>query len=77
MLNQAHFLCLEKIAFASAPGLIYSCGQIFSHMKAVLAPHRSRLTLEHSENCLKLTVTHYALNIVELAKTMQGQGSRY
>lgn len=71
------FICLKKIAFAllSAFGSTYSCEQIFSHMKAVLSPRRSRLTPEHSENCVKLKVTKYVPDIEELAKTMQGQGS--
>ncbi|BFZ03926.1 hypothetical protein BsWGS_06965 [Bradybaena similaris] len=71
------FICLKKVAFAllSAFGSTYSCEQIFSHMKAVLSPHRSHLTPEHSENCVKLKVTKYVPDIEELAKTMQGQGS--
>ena len=70
-------ICLKKIAFAllSAFGSTYSYEQIFSHMKAVLNPQRSRLTPEHSENCLKFKVTKYVADIEQLAKTMQGQGS--
>jgi hypothetical protein len=72
-----YYICLKKIAFAllSAFGSTYSCEQIFSHMKAVLNPQRSRLTPEHSENCVKLKVTKYVVDIEQLAKTMQGQGS--
>ena len=41
-------------------------------MKAVLNPQRSRLTLAHSENCMKLKVTEYVADIEQLTKTMQG-----
>ena len=71
------YTCLKKIAFAllSAFGSTYSCEQIFSHMKAVLNPQRSRLTPAHSENCVKLKVTKYVADIEQLTKTMQGQGT--
>jgi hypothetical protein len=47
------FTCLKKVAFAllSAFGSTYTCEQIFSHMKGVLSPQRSRLTPMHSEAC--------------------------
>ena len=69
-----YFICLKKIAFAllSAFGSTYCCEQIFSHMKAVLNPQRSRLT-ENSENCVKLkSYTQYVVDIEQLAKIMQG-----
>ena len=48
------YSCLKKIAFAllSAFGSTYSCEQIFSRLKAVLNPQRSRLAHAHSENCM-------------------------
>ncbi|KAK1886585.1 Protein ZBED8 [Dissostichus eleginoides] len=49
--------------------------QIFSHMKSVLSPSRSRLTTDHSEACVQLKVTKYDPQIMELSKGKQGQGS--
>ena len=60
-----HFLerfnCLKKItcALLSAFGSTYLCEQIFSYMKHILSPQRSRLTTEHLESCVKLKVTNY------------------
>ncbi|CAM1319473.1 Uncharacterised protein r2_g2779 [Pycnogonum litorale] len=71
------FNCLKKIACAllSAIGSTYLCEQIFSHMKHILSPQRSRLTTEHSESCVKLKVTNYTPDIEILSKNVQGQGS--
>jgi hypothetical protein len=71
------FMSLKKVALAllSAFGSTYSCEQIFSHMKAVLSPNRSRLTPEHSENCVKIKVTQYIPDFEQLTKNIQGQGS--
>ena len=46
------FNYLKKIACAlfSAFGSTYLCEQMFSHMKHILSPQRSRLTTEHSES---------------------------
>lgn len=55
------FSCQWNIALAllSVFGSTYLCEQVFSHMKHVLSPGRSRLTTEHSEVCLQLKVTNY------------------
>lgn len=70
------FNCMKKVAFAllSAFGSTYQCEHIFSHMKHTLNPHRSRLTVDHSEGCVKL-VSRYSPEIKNLAKGKQGQGS--
>jgi len=71
------FTCLKKVSFAliSAFGSIYTCEQIFSHMKAVLSPQRSWLIPVHAEACVKLKVTKYTPDIEQLTKEKQGQGS--
>jgi hypothetical protein len=71
------FTCLKKVVFAllSAFGSTYTCKQIFSHMKGVLSPLRSRLTPVDSEACVKLKVTKYTPDIEQLTKEKQGQGS--
>ncbi|XP_050730475.1 general transcription factor II-I repeat domain-containing protein 2-like isoform X3 [Eriocheir sinensis] len=71
------FNCMKKVAFAllSAFGSTYQCEQIFSHMRHVLNPHRSKLTTDHSEGCVKLKVSRYSPEISTLAKGKQGQGS--
>ena len=69
--------CLKKMAIAllSAFGSTYLCEQIFSHMKFILSAHRSRLTEDHSESCVQLKASKFSLNITELIKEKQGQGS--
>jgi hypothetical protein len=54
------FTSLKKVAFPllSAFGSSYTCEQIFSHMKGVLIPQRSRLTPVHSEACVKLILNN-------------------
>ena len=71
------FSCLRNIALAllSVFGSTYMCEQIFSHMKSVLNPHRSRLTTDHSEACVQLKVTKYDPKITALSKGKQCQGS--
>ena len=71
------FNCMKKVAFAllSAYGSTYQCEQIFSQMKHILSPHRSRLTTDHSEGCVKLKVSKYSPEISTLVKGKQGQGS--
>ncbi|KAK0146239.1 General transcription factor II-I repeat domain-containing protein 2 [Merluccius polli] len=71
------FSCLRDIALPllSVFGSTYLCEQVFSHMKHVLSPTRSRLTTEHSEACLQLKVTNYMPQITELSQAKQGQGS--
>lgn len=71
------FNCMKKVAFAllSAYGSTYQCKQIFSQMKHILSPHRSRLTTDHSEGCVKLKVSKYSPEISTLVKGKQGQGS--
>ena len=71
------FNYLKKIACAmlSAFASTYFCEQIFSHMKHILSPQRSRLTTEHSESCVKLKVTNYFPDIEILSKPVRGQGS--
>lgn len=71
------FNCMKKVAFAllSAFGSTYQCEQIFSHMKHILNPHRSKLTTDHSEGCVKLKVSRYLPEISTLARGKQGQGS--
>ena len=68
--------CWKKMAIALlfVSGSTSLCKQIFSHMKFILSSHRSRLT-DHSEACVQLKVTRYSLNITELSKEKQGQGS--
>ncbi|XP_036356482.1 uncharacterized protein LOC118762153 [Octopus sinensis] len=67
------FNSLKKISYAF--GSTYTCKQIFSHMKSVLSPQRSCLTIQHLEACIKLKVTNYAPDIEKLIKNVQGQGS--
>ena len=64
------FSCLQDIALAllSVFGSTYLCEQVFSHMKHVLNPTRSRLTMERSEACLQLKVTNYKPQITELSQ---------
>ena len=64
------FNCIKKIACAllSAFGSTYLREQIFSHMKHILSPQRSRLTTEYSESCVKLKVTNYISDIEILSK---------
>ena len=52
------FNCMKIVAFAllSVFGSTYQCDQIFSPMKHILNPYRSRLTADHSEGCVKLKV---------------------
>uniref|UniRef100_UPI00358FEE4E general transcription factor II-I repeat domain-containing protein 2-like n=1 Tax=Myxine glutinosa TaxID=7769 RepID=UPI00358FEE4E len=71
------FSCLWNVALAllSVFGSTYLCEQIFSHMKNVLSPSRSRLTTDHSEACAQLKVTNYNPQIMELSKGKQGQSS--
>ncbi|XP_064090842.1 general transcription factor II-I repeat domain-containing protein 2A-like [Macrobrachium nipponense] len=71
------FNSMKKVAFAllSAYGSTYQCEQIFSKMKHILSPHRSRLTTDHSEGCVKLKVSKYSPEISTLVKGKQGQGS--
>ena len=66
-----------KIACAllSAFGSTYLCEQIFSHMKHILSPQRSRLRTDHSESCVKLKVTNYTPDIEILSKAAHGLGS--
>ena len=68
------FNCMKKVAFAllSAYGSTYQCEQIFSQMKHILSPHRSRLTTDHSEGCVKLKVSKYSPEISTLVKGKQG-----
>lgn len=70
------FLCLKKVAFAmvSAFGSSYMCKQVFSHMKIILNPNRSRLT-ENSDACVILKVTRHEPEIEKLSRETQGQGS--
>ena len=71
------FNCMKKVAFAllSVYGSTYQCEQIFSQMKHILSPNRSRLTTDHSEGCVKLKVSKYSPEISTLVKGKQGQGS--
>ena len=71
------FNYLMKIAcdLLSAFGSTYLCEQIFSHMKLILSPQRSRLMTEPSESCVKLKVTNYIPDIEIIIKAVQGQGS--
>lgn len=71
------FSCLKNIALAllSVFGSTYLCEQVFSHMKSVLSPTRSRLTTDHSEACLQLKVTNYEPQIKKLSQEKQEQGS--
>lgn len=71
------FSCLRDIALAllSVFGSTYLCEQVFSHMRHVLSPTRSRLTTDHSEACLLLKVTNYEPQITELSQAKQSQGS--
>ncbi|XDV12097.1 hypothetical protein PO909_000834 [Leuciscus waleckii] len=71
------FCCLRKIALAllTVFGSTYLCEHIFSQMKSVLSPSRSRLTTDHSEACVQLKVTKYEPQIMELSKEKQDQGS--
>ena len=63
------FSCLRNVALAllSFFGSTFLCKQIFSHMKYVLSPSRSRLTTEHSEACVQLKVRNYNPQILELS----------
>uniref|UniRef100_A0A3B1J491 SPIN-DOC-like zinc-finger domain-containing protein n=1 Tax=Astyanax mexicanus TaxID=7994 RepID=A0A3B1J491_ASTMX len=63
------------LALLSVFGSTYLCEQVFSHMKSVLSPIRSRLTTDNSESCLQLKVTNYKPQIRKLSKEKQGQGS--
>ena len=71
------FGCLKSIALAllSVFGSTYLCEQVFSHMKSVLSPIRSRLSTDNSESCLQLKVTNYEPQIKKLSQDKQGQGS--
>lgn len=71
------FGTLKKVACAllSAFGSSYTCEQVFSHMKYVLGPIRSRLTPNNSEKCVKLKFTEYQPDISTLSRSMQDQGS--
>uniref|UniRef100_UPI00358ECE96 general transcription factor II-I repeat domain-containing protein 2-like n=1 Tax=Myxine glutinosa TaxID=7769 RepID=UPI00358ECE96 len=71
------FSCLQNVALAllSVFRSTYLCEQIFSHMKNVLSPSRSRLTTDHSEACVQLKVTNYNSQTMELSKGKQGHGS--
>ncbi|XP_042216878.1 uncharacterized protein LOC121862627 [Homarus americanus] len=71
------FDCMKKVAFTllSTFGSTYLREQIFSHMKNILNPHRSRLTTDHSEGCVQLKVSRYTPDIATLSKGKQGQGS--
>ena len=73
----AKFDCLKKIALAllTVFGSTYLCEQVFSHMKSVLSPVRSRLTTDNSESCLQLKVTNYEPQIRKLSREKQEQGS--
>ena len=62
-------------ALLSVFGSTYLCEQIFLHVKFVLSPHRSCLTADNSEACVKLKVTNYKPNIKALNEEKQGQGS--
>ena len=62
-------------ALLSIFGSTYLYEQIFSHMKFVLSPHRSRLTADNSEACVQLKVTNYKPNIKALSEEKQGHGS--
>ena len=53
----------------------YLCEQIFSHVKFALSPHRSRITADNSEACVKLKVTNYKPNVKALSEEKQEQGS--
>lgn len=56
------FSCLRDIALAllTVFGSTYLCEHVFSHMKNVLSPSRSRLTTNHSEACLRQTPDYRA-----------------
>lgn len=71
------FCCLKTVALAllTVFGSTYLCEQIFSHMNNVLCPSHNRLTVDHSEACVKLKVTNYTPKITELSKGKQDQGS--
>ena len=68
---------LKEVAKAlfSVFGFTYMCEQIFSHVKFVLSPHRSRLTADNFEGCVQLKVTNYEPNIKALSEEKQEQGS--
>ncbi|XP_065148348.1 general transcription factor II-I repeat domain-containing protein 2-like [Paramisgurnus dabryanus] len=71
------FCCLKRLALAllTVFGSTYLCEQIFSHMNSVLSPSRNRLSVDHSEACVQLKVTHYTPKITELSKGKQDQGA--
>jgi len=64
------------IALLPVFGSTHLCEQIFSHMKSILSPHRSRLRkIIRSSLCVQLKAYTYSPNITELSKEKQGQGS--
>lgn len=71
------FICLKKVAFAmlTAFGSSYICEQLFSHMRVILNPYRSRLTTDNSEACVTLKITRHEPDIRKLSKELQAQGS--
>ena len=60
------------IALLSAFESTYLCEKIFSHMKFIRSPHRSRLMEDHSELFVQLKVFTFSPNITELSKAKQG-----
>lgn len=54
-------------------GSMYICEQTFSKMKLVKLIHKSRLTDEHLQNILRLSVTNIEIDIAKLANKMQHQ----
>ncbi|KAG7176440.1 putative hAT family C-terminal dimerization region-containing protein 27 [Homarus americanus] len=71
------FDCMKKVAFVllSTFESTYLCEQLFSYIKNILNPHRSRLTTDHSEGVSNFKVSRYASYITTLSKGKQGQGS--
>ena len=52
-------------------GSTYLCEQLFCRMKYTKSSHRSRITDEHLENCLRMATTNIVPNICRLVKEKQ------
>ena len=61
-------LKMHALKTATLFGSTYSCEQLFSPMKHIKSSSRSRLTDEHLESCLRVTISTIEPNIDRIIK---------
>ncbi|KAJ8395711.1 hypothetical protein AAFF_G00029480 [Aldrovandia affinis] len=71
------YINMKKYAFGvlSIFGSTYACEQLFSTMNYVKSKHRSRLTDDSLQSCVKMKVTSYSPDLQTLCAEVQEQKS--